>query len=175
MNLKRILPTIPLFVIATSVQAQRISNGGPPSMTGVGNVPERINTPSVPAIEGLPQAVKVGLTVYISGMVPVDSAGGLIAASDIPGQARQVMKNLVAVIRAARGVPGDLVQLTVYLRDPSPSTVSAMKTAIIEAVGKENAPAVTILGTTALPEASMQVMVSGTAQLRSEFPDRTRN
>jgi enamine deaminase RidA (YjgF/YER057c/UK114 family) len=84
------------------------------------------------------------------------------------------MKNLVAVVRAAKGVPGDVVQLTAYLRDPSPSSVLTVRAAIIDAIGKEGPPALTIVGTTALPEASMQVMISGTAQLRSELPDRTR-
>lgn len=171
----RLIPVLLLTAAcASSSQTQRPTPGVLPPGIATSTTPERITAPSVPVIEGLPHAVRVGLTVYIAGMVPVDSAGELVSSGDLAGQARQAMKNLVAVVRAAKGVPGDVVQLTAYLRDPSPSAVLTVRAAIIEAIGKDSPPALTIVGTTALPEASMQVMMSGTAQLRSEFPDRTR-
>ncbi|MBK6496622.1 MAG: RidA family protein [Gemmatimonadetes bacterium] len=41
-------------------------------------------------------------------------------------------------------------------------------------LGKDAPPALTVVGVSALPEAAMRVMIEGTAQLRSEFPDRNR-
>lgn len=140
----------------------------PPSVT-----PEVVVAPSVPTLEGLPVAVRIGLTVYISGMVPVDSAGRVVGR-DLAGQTRQALRNLVTVVRAARGLPGDVLRLTVYLRDPSAESVAVVRRMILEELGTESLPAVTIVGMSGLPEPAMQVLVEGTAQLRSEFPDRER-
>lgn len=135
--------------------------------------PEQIAAPSVPTLEGMPVAVRIGLTVYVSGMVPVDSAGRLVG-TDLSGQARQALRNLVTVVRAARGLPGDVVRLTVYLRDPSAESVATVRAIILEELGKESPPALTIVGMSGLPEPAMRVLMEGTAQLRSEFPDRER-
>lgn len=174
MQALRLLPFLALAVACGSQPVRPATAPGPLGPLGAGGAPQRIVAPDVPTIDGLPHAVKTGLTVQIAGMVPVDSAGRLVAAGDLAGQARQVLKNLVAVVRAARGVPGDVVQLTVYLRDPSPASVLVVRTALLEALGKDTPPALTVVGTTGLPEAAMQIMVNGVAQLRSEFPDRTR-
>jgi len=78
------------------------------------------------------------------------------------------------VVRAARGVPGDVVRLTVYLRDPSAEAVETIRRAVLEVLGSDAPPALTVVGMTAMPEPAMRVMIEGVAQLRSEFPDRTR-
>ncbi|MEI2718750.1 MAG: RidA family protein [Gemmatimonadales bacterium] len=145
----------------------------PGAMVTPSATPERIVAPSVPTLDGMPAAVRVGFTVHVSGMVPVDSAGRVVG-TDLNGQFRQALGNLVTVVRAARGVPGDVVRLTVYLRDPSTEAVETVRSAVLDILGKEAPPALTVVGMSALPEASMRVMVDGTAQLRSEFPDRTR-
>lgn len=137
-------------------------------------VPERITAPTVPTLEGFPQAVRVGFTVHVAGMVPVDSAGRLVGGGDLAAQTRQALANLAAVVRAARGVPGDVVRITVYLRDASAANVALVRTAVLDALDRATPPALTVVGVTGLPEAGMLVMVDGTAQLRSEFPDRTR-
>ncbi len=135
--------------------------------------PERIVAPSVPTLDGMPAAVRVGFSVHLSGMVPVDSAGRLVG-TDLAGQVRQALGNFVTVVRAARGVPGDVVRLTVYLRDPSAEAVETVRTAILDVLGRDAPPALTVVGVSALPEPAMRVMIEGVAQLRSEFPDRTR-
>lgn len=145
----------------------------PGAMRPVSVTPEAILAPSVPALEGMPVAVRIGLTVYISGMVPVDSAGRVVG-TDLGGQTRQAIRNLITVVRAARGLPGDVVRLTVYLRDPSAESVEVVRRTILAELGTESPLALTIVGMSGLPEATMRVMMEGTAQLRSEFPDRER-
>ncbi len=166
--------TCPTGLLLALTLAACSSSPPPRPITAPSLGPERIVARSVPTIDGLPHAVKSGLTVQLAGMVPVDSAGRLVAADDLAGQTRQVMTNLAAVLRAARGLPSDLTQLTVYLRDPSPEAVLAVRGVILESTGRETPPALVIVGTTALPEPAMQVMISGVAQLRSEFLDRQR-
>lgn len=138
------------------------------------SAPERITAPGVPALEGIPQAVRVGFTVYVSGMVPVDSAGRIVGAGDLTAQTRQVLANLDAVVRAARGVPGDVVKVTLYLKDATPEAITAVRAALLDGLDRLTPPALTVVGVAALPEPAMRVMIDATAQLRSEYPDRSR-
>ncbi|MEP6590248.1 MAG: RidA family protein [Gemmatimonadota bacterium] len=133
-----------------------------------------MTAPSVPSLEGIPQAVRVGLTVYVSGMVPVDSAGRIVAAEDLDAQVRQAVTNLNAVVRAARGLPGDVVKVTLYLKDPSPAAIATARAALLNGLDRLTPPALTVVGVASLPEPGMRVMLDATAQLRSEFPDRAR-
>jgi enamine deaminase RidA (YjgF/YER057c/UK114 family) len=164
-------PLLALALLATACAPPQPR--GMPMMPVPSAVPERIVAPSVPTLEGMPAAVRVGFAVHVSGMVPVDSAGRLVG-TDLAGQARQALGNFVTVVRTARGVPGDIVRLTIYLRDPSPEAVETIRRTVLDVLAGDAPPALTVVGTSALPEPAMQVMIEGVAQLRSEFPDRLR-
>lgn len=60
--------------------------------------------------------VQGGRTLYISGQVPTDAEGNLVG-SDIREQARQVFRNIRAIIEEAGGEMSDLVKLTTFLTD----------------------------------------------------------
>lgn len=60
--------------------------------------------------------VQGGRTLYISGQVPMDAEGSLVG-DDIRAQARQVFRNLRALIEEAGGQMSDIVKLTTYLTD----------------------------------------------------------
>jgi 2-iminobutanoate/2-iminopropanoate deaminase len=63
---------------------------------------EIISTPNAPAAIGpYSQAVKAQGFVYCSGQVPIDPATGKLVEGDVEVQARQVLKNLSAVLSAA--------------------------------------------------------------------------
>ena len=72
---------------------------GPRTFTPPSTTAEPVVAPSVPVLEGLPQAVRIGLTVYVSGMVPVDSAGRLVGPGDLAAQTRQAQVGNDHVIR----------------------------------------------------------------------------
>lgn len=55
--------------------------------------------------------------LYVSGIVPVDGAGGIVAPGDVVGQARQVFDLLGRVLDAAGGAPADVAKVTVFLVD----------------------------------------------------------
>ena len=79
---------------------------------------EPITTTDAPAAIGAySQAVRSGDTVYLSGQIALDPATMELAAPDFESEARQVFRNLTAVIAAAGGTPADAVKLTVYLTD----------------------------------------------------------
>ena len=79
---------------------------------------EVISTSNAPAAVGpYSQAIKVGDTLYTSGQIALDPATGAMAASDVTGQAEQVMKNLSAVLTAAGYTFEDAVKTTCFLAD----------------------------------------------------------
>lgn len=75
------------------------------------NAPQAIGTYS--------QAVSVtgGVTIYLSGQIPLVPATMEMVKGDISAQIHQVFTNLTAVCTAAHGDLNDIVKLNVYLTD----------------------------------------------------------
>jgi len=136
-------------------------------------VPQRIIAPDVPQLNEMPHAVRSGLGVQISGMVPVNAEGQLVGTT-LEVQVGQALKNFLSVVSAARGVPGDVVRVTAYVRDLTPEAAETVRAAVLAATDRNAPPTLTIVGVAALPEPGMLVMLEGSVVLRSEFPDRTR-
>jgi 2-iminobutanoate/2-iminopropanoate deaminase len=66
------------------------------------------------------QGVKVsgpGTMLFISGQVAQDRKGRLVGRGDFPAQARQVLKNLKAMVEAGGGTLADVVKLTYFITD----------------------------------------------------------
>ncbi len=79
-----------------------------------------IHTDDAPAAIGpYSQAVRAGDTVFLSGQIPLDPAGGGLIEGDFEARVRRVLDNLAAVCRAAGGKLDDLVKINVYLTDLS--------------------------------------------------------
>jgi len=55
--------------------------------------------------------------LFVSGQVPLDDDGDLVAPGDFDGQARRTFENLGRVLDEAGGTFGDIVKVTVYLTD----------------------------------------------------------
>lgn len=167
---------LPVAATAQSGRGGRNGQSMPGGMTGMAApaAPQQIISPEVPVLEGLPQAIKIGYTVYVSGMVPLDSTGKLVGAGDLAVQTRQVITNLGAVMRAARGVPGDIVRATAYVRDLTPEKVAIIQREVLEGLDRATPPALTVVGVSAFAEPGIDVMIEATGQLRSDFPDRSR-
>jgi enamine deaminase RidA (YjgF/YER057c/UK114 family) len=168
-----------LLPLAASAQSNRGGRNGqsmPQAMAGMGtpSAPQQVIAPSVPVLEGLPHAVKIGYTVYVSAMVPLDSTGRLVGEGDLAAQTRQALANLGAVMRAARGVPGDVVRATVYVRDLTPEKVAVIRREVLDGLDHATPPALTVVGVSAFAEPGIEVMIEATGQLRSDYPDRSR-
>lgn len=69
------------------------------------------------AIGPYSQGVKAGGWLYTAGQIGVDPETGDFAGADAESQARQVFRNLGAVLAAAGLGFGDVVKTTVYLAD----------------------------------------------------------
>lgn len=62
-------------------------------------------------------AVRAGGLLFVSGIVAVDSDGGLVGGEDVVAQARHVFESMRAVLRAAGCTFADVVKVTIFLTD----------------------------------------------------------
>lgn len=77
---------------------------------------EIIATENAPAAIGpYSQAVKCGNLLFCSGQIPLDPTTGEVVAGGITEQAQQVMKNIEAVLTAARIGFDQVVKTTIFL------------------------------------------------------------
>jgi enamine deaminase RidA (YjgF/YER057c/UK114 family) len=82
--------------------------------------PRFVNPPTLPTPRGYSQVVEVpagARMLYLSGQVPLDSAGALVGSGDFRTQAHQVFKNLRAGLAAGGAGFADVVKLTYYVVD----------------------------------------------------------
>ncbi len=79
---------------------------------------EPVSTDRAPGAVGpYSQAVKAGDTVWVSGQIPLDPESGVLVSDDVAEQARQVLRNLAAILEAAGSGMDRVVRCTVYLID----------------------------------------------------------
>ena len=77
-----------------------------------------IATARAPAAIGpYSQAVQAGNLLFLSGQVPIVPAEGKVLATDITGQAEQVMKNIGEILREAGLTYTNVVKTTCFLAD----------------------------------------------------------
>lgn len=69
------------------------------------------------AIGPYSQAVEIDGWLFTSGQIPIDPATGEIVGPAFPDQAKQVFRNLEAVLTRAGCTFADVVKATVYLAD----------------------------------------------------------
>ena len=89
-----------------------------------------------------------GRIVYVSGQVPLDTAGELVAAGDFAQQARQVFQNLNAALEAADVGWDQVVKLNFFVTDLS--EIAALREIRDEYVITEQPPASTLVQVAAL-------------------------
>ena len=77
-----------------------------------------IQTSEAPAAIGpYSQAIKVGNFVFCSGQIPINPKSGEMVSGSIEDETKQVLSNLMAVVKAAGGKPENIVKTTVYVTD----------------------------------------------------------
>ena len=80
--------------------------------------PESINTANAPAAIGpYSQGIRAGQFLFISGQLPLDPATGQIVEGDIKKQTVLVLKNIQAILQAARLDLDNVVKTTIFLKD----------------------------------------------------------
>jgi 2-iminobutanoate/2-iminopropanoate deaminase len=109
-----------------------------------------VRTEDAPAPVGpYSQAIRAGGWVFASGQVPLDPGTGELVAGEIEDEARQVLANLAAVLKAAGSGLEHVVKATVYLTDLS--LFPRVNAVYAEAFDTDPAPARVTVGVAALP------------------------
>jgi len=117
-----------------------------------------VSTTDAPATIGAySQAMRSGDTVYLSGQIALDPETMELVGPGFETEARQVFRNLVAVIAAAGATTADVVKLTVYLTDMG--NFPAVNAVMAECFD-EPYPARAAIGVSALPRGA-QVEIDG--------------
>ncbi|MGN1319986.1 MAG: RidA family protein [Acutalibacteraceae bacterium] len=79
---------------------------------------EKISTPNAPAAIGpYSQAVKANGMLYTSGQIALEPTSGMLVGTNITEQTEQVMKNLSAVLTAAKTSFDNVIKTTCFLND----------------------------------------------------------
>lgn len=90
-----------------------------------------------------------GTAVFVSGQIPLDPVTGSVAGGEITVQARQVFRNVRAVLKAAGAELSDVVKTTVFLADMN--DFAAMNAVYTEFFA-ENCPARSAVQVARLPK-----------------------
>jgi len=72
---------------------------------------------SAPPLAPYSPGVRAGNTVYVSGILALDSAGKTVGAGDVRAQTRQVIESIKAVVEAAGGTLADVAFNQIFLAD----------------------------------------------------------
>ena len=78
-----------------------------------------LRTDRAPSSPLYSQGVKIGPTIYVSGMTGIDAATKQMAGATIQEQTRQALRNCAAIVAAGGGTLDDVVQVTVLLTNPA--------------------------------------------------------
>ncbi len=80
---------------------------------------QTIHAQGVPGSPLFSQAVKIGTTIYVSGIVGIDPKTGQLAGSTIQEQTRQALLNCDSILRAGGANLENVVDVLVLLARPS--------------------------------------------------------
>ncbi|MCZ6453338.1 MAG: pyrimidine utilization protein C [Alphaproteobacteria bacterium] len=72
---------------------------------------------SAPPLAPYSPGVKVGDTVYVSGVLAMDGDGNTVGEGDIKAQTRRVIESIKSVVEAAGGSVGDIAFNQIFLTD----------------------------------------------------------
>jgi 2-iminobutanoate/2-iminopropanoate deaminase len=130
-----------------------------------------ISAPGVTGVDGFSQAIKIGKSIYLSGQIPLDSAGRLVGG-DLSTQAAQVFRNLRAVLLAAGATPEDVVRLDVQVVGLKPGDLGQVQQADTTFFPRGRGPVGSLAGVESLPVPGALLAVNVLAETRGLFPDR---
>ena len=125
---------------------------------------EFLQPPGWPRPKGYANGVAAkGRMIFVSGMVGWN-AQGVFQATDIAGQVRQALANIVAVLAEAGAAPQHIVRMNWYVLDKHEyiAAYPAIGVAYREILGR-HFPAMTAVAVTALVEDAARVEIEVTA------------
>jgi aminoacrylate peracid reductase len=82
-------------------------------------MPKKIIVPAnaAPPLAPYSPGARAGNHLYVSGMLAIDSKGGVVGVGDVKSQTRHVLESVRAVVEAAGGTMEDIVHNAIFIRD----------------------------------------------------------
>ena len=108
-------------------------------------------------------ATRGGRTLYVAGQVAQDGKGAIVGPGDLAAQAEQVYKNVGLALKGAGATFDDVVKINVYVVNLKPEHRDLMGKVRARHVNKDNPPASTLVGVTALAKPEYLVEVEAIA------------
>jgi enamine deaminase RidA (YjgF/YER057c/UK114 family) len=122
--------------------------------------PIPVNPPELPEPRGYSHGTLSGNTLYLGGQTALDTDMRIVPGG-IVEQFRQAFGNVLTTLRAAGGMPGDLVSITIFLTDiPGYQSHGAEIGRVWRELAGPVYPAMAGIGTTGLwqPEAMIEIL-----------------
>lgn len=123
------------------------------------SAPLAVNPPGLPTPRGYSHGTLAGNTLYLGGQTALDDEMRIVAGG-IVAQFRQAFGNVLSTLAEVGGVPGDLVNLTIFLTDiPDYQAHGTEIGEVWRELAGRTFPAMAGIGTTALwqPEALIEI------------------
>jgi enamine deaminase RidA (YjgF/YER057c/UK114 family) len=123
-----------------------------------------LQPPGWPRPRGYANGVEAeGRLVFVAGQIGWDESGAFPAA-DLPGQVRQALRNVLAVVTEAGGAAEDIARMTWYVtdRDEYLARTREIGEAYREVMGRHY-PAMAVVQVVALIEEQARVEIEATA------------
>jgi enamine deaminase RidA (YjgF/YER057c/UK114 family) len=102
-----------------------------------------------------------GGLIFVSGQIAFDSNGSVVGAGDLEAQARQVFRNLGAVLEAAGASFADVLKLTYFVRDIE--AIGVIRAVRDEFVDTANPPASTLVEVSRLVAPELLIEIDAVA------------
>lgn len=128
-----------------------------------------INPPQLVKPRGYNHGIKItgaATLLFLGGQVGWDQEGRLVREDDIVAQFDKALENILAVVTAAGGEPGNIVKLNLYVTDKEAYLAAQKELGLIyrQRMGK-HFPTMTLVEVKSLYEPGAKVEIEGLAVL----------
>jgi enamine deaminase RidA (YjgF/YER057c/UK114 family) len=107
-----------------------------------------------------------GKLIYVSGQVPVNANGEIVAKGDFRGQVTQVMGNLKTALAAAGATMNDVIKANYYVVNLRPDQVAVIREVRSKYFSADHPPAGTLVGVTALVQEGYMIEIEAEAVVK---------
>jgi enamine deaminase RidA (YjgF/YER057c/UK114 family) len=107
-----------------------------------------------------------GKLVYVSGQVPLNAKGEVVARGDFRGQVSQVMENLKTALAAAGATMKDVIKANYYVVNLKPEQVAVIREVRGKYFSTDHPPAGTLVGVTSLVQEGYMIEIEVEAAVK---------
>ena len=129
---------------------------------------QHINPPGLTTSPAYTQIVtaKPGTVIWVAGQTAQNAKGELVGKGDLKAQVNQVWENLKLALAASGATFKDVVKITTYVVNYTPSMRDDLRAARLRFMGSTEPPAATLVGVQSLASEDWLVEIEATAVIR---------